>query len=375
MRIGIDATPLPPDPVGAGTYIVQLVRSMAAVQSDHQYIVFAQPHGRQLIGELPSQRIEWVITPPKSPARRLVWEQTELPAQVKHYGVELLHSLHYTRPLALRCSSVVTFHDMTFLLFPELHTRAKRLFFPASIRLSARLADAIITDSESTRQDSMRLLGIPAERIFTVPLGISQAFHPIRDSAVLEDCRRRYNLPGSFILFVGLIEPRKNLPLLLRAYARLSQSGDYPPLVLAGRTGWMSEGVFQMVNELKLQDKVLFTGYLPAEELPIVYNLAQVFVYPSDYEGFGFPPLEAMACGTPVITTAVSAMQENVGDAGFLIPPRDEEALANALQTLLEQPALREHFSQIGRARALEFTWERTALQTNQVYQRVRGAS
>ncbi len=305
------------------------------------------------------------------PAVRLVWEQVRLPALVKRSAVDLLHSLHYTRPAVLPCASVVTFHDMTFFLFPQLHTRAKRIFFPFAIRQSARHANALVAISENTRRDAIRILGIPAERIFTTALGISEAFHPIEDAALLEDGRKRYQLPAEYILYVGLIEPRKNVPLLLKAYARLVNQGDPPPLVLVGRPGWMYEQVFQLVEQLNLKDRVHFKGYIPVENLPIVYNLAQLFVYPSTYEGFGFPPLEAMACGTPVITTAVSAMLDNVGDAGLLIPPHDETALTQAIETLLSDHSLRDQLSLAGRRRAAEFTWKRTAMETLKVYQHV----
>ncbi len=388
MKIGIDITPLPPNPVGAGTYIIQLVRALAAlppVQSadmgetppsgagrrSPEFVLFAQQSGRELVGELPSERISWVVVPDLHPAKRLVWEQIQLPFLVRSAGVDLLHSLHYTRPLILPCASVVTFHDMTFFLFPELHTRAKRTYFPQAIRLSARRADALIAVSESTRRDALRILDIPPERITTVPNGINADFHPIEDSSVLDECRKRYHLPDEFILFVGLIEPRKNLPLLLRAYGNLIRQDDAPHLVLVGRVGWMVEQIYQLIAELNLEEKVHFTGYIPHQDLPIIYNLAKVFVYPSNYEGFGFPPLEAMACGTPVITTAVSAMLDYIGAAGLLVQPQNEQALTEAMRTLLKDSSLQEQFSQKGRQRAAEFTWQRTAIETLHIYERV----
>ena len=375
MRIGIDATALPPNPVGAGNYIIQLVRTLANLDTGHEFVIFAQKHGRELIGELPSHHCHWVVVPDLNPAVRLVWEQLSLPALVARSKVDLLHSLHYTRPVALSCKSVVTFHDMTFFLYPELHTRSKRLFFPPAIRYSARHADALISISESTRNDAIRILGIPPERIFSVPLGISADFHPIEDRALLEQGRQTYHLPEVFILYVGLIEPRKNIPLLLKAYARLVDQDNPPPLVLAGRRGWMYDQVSRLIEQLKLGDKVQFTGYIPPQNLPIVYNLASLFVYPSTYEGFGFPPMEAMACGIPVITTAVSAMLDNVGNAGLLIPPQDELSLCGAMQTLLNDGQLREKYSKAGRLRAAEFTWKRTALETLNVYQHVGAKS
>jgi len=371
MKIGIDATPLPAQPFGAGKYIIELIRHLPLQTSAHRFVVFATPSGRRQIGDLPTKNLEWVAAPDLPSSLRLVWEQIRLPALARRHGLDLLHSLHYTSPYTLPCPSVVTFHDMTFFLFPKLHTRTKRFLFPRLIRLSARRASALIANSGSTRRDAMRILGMPPNRIQVTPLGVSKVFQPIRDPQILANSRRRFGLPDAFILFVGLIEPRKNLPLLLKAYAQLVERGDsfLPSLVLAGKKGWGCRQVERLVETLHLQDKVHFAGYFPDDELPIVYNLAQALVYPSTYEGFGFPPLEAMACGTPVIATDVAALAENIGQAGLLIPPLDEHALMEALQTLLSDPGLQMRLTQAGIKRAADFSWERTARLTLQIYE------
>lgn len=371
MRIGIDATALPPQPGGAGSYIIHLIRALASLSSEYQFTIFAHHSGRDLIDSPSSSRMNWVLVPDKSPARRLVWEQVTFPRLVRQSRVGLLHSLHYTRPLFLSCASVVTFHDMTFFLYPDLHTRSKRIFFPTAIRLSARLADSIIAVSENTKKDAVRLLGIPGDRITAVPLGVGEEFLPITDARLLEDVRLKYSLPQDFILNVGFVEPRKNLTLLLKSYQQLHSQGISLPLVIVGGLGWMYEDVFRQAESLGIKERVYFTGYVPDRDLPIIYNLARVFVYPSIYEGFGLPPLEAMACGTPVITTAVSSMPEHVGDAGILIPPQDEKALTNALQKLINDSTLQEELSSKGPERASQFTWKRTAQETLKVYQSV----
>jgi glycosyltransferase involved in cell wall biosynthesis len=378
MRIGIDTTPLPKEPVGAGIYIIHLIRSLIAqciedkaLAGRFEFFIFAHPNGKKLIDIPPTPGINWIILPDKHPSHRLMWEQTILPFWVFQKRIDLLHSLHYTRPVILPCASVVTFHDMTFLLYPHLHTRIKRIVFPKAIRFSAKHSQALIATSENTRQDSIRLLTIPPDKIITVPNGISEDFHPISDTIRLEECRRKYRLPENFILYVGLIEPRKNIPLLLKAYAKLEREIKCPPLVIVGRYGWMFESLGQQIETLHLKDRVIFTGYLPAQDLPMVYNLAQIFVYPSLYEGFGFPPLEAMACGKPVITTSVSPMIDHVGDAGILVPTQDEEALTEAMKKLLGNRELQKELSDRGRKRAADFTWMRTARETIQVYQRI----
>ncbi len=371
MRIGIDATALPPQPGGAGNYIIQLIRSLASLETDSHFTVFAYQSGYDLIDVPTSPQLDWVLFPDKSPARRLVWEQITLPRIVRGSNVALLHSLHYTRPLSLSCASVVTFHDMTFFLYPHLHTRSKRIFFPTAIRLSARLADALIAVSENTKKDAVRLLGVPGDKITAIPHGVGEEFHPITDARLLEGIRLKYSLPQDFILNVGIVEPRKNLTLLLKSYQQLHSQGISLPLVIVGGLGWMYEDVFRQAESLGIKEQVHFTGYVPDHDLPIIYNLARVFVYPSIYEGFGLPPLEAMACGTPVITTAVSSMPEHVGDAGILIPPQDEKALTNALQKLINDSTLQEELSSKGPERASQFTWKRTAQETIKVYQSV----
>lgn len=371
FRVGIDATALPPQPVGAGNYTIQLIRSLARLESDLEFVIFAQPHGQALIDIPEHPGFHWSLVPNHPPARRLLWEQTGFPQLIHQEGIDLLHSLHYTRPLRLPCASVVTFHDMTFFLFPELHTFAKRYYFPAAIRYSARAADAIIAISESTRQDAMRLLNIDPGRIHTVLLGVTDEFRPISDYSQLSTIRQKYLLPEHFILYVGMLEPRKNLPLLLRAYRQVLDRGKAPVLVLAGRMGWGVSALQQMISELALTDQVYFTGYIVPEDLPFVYNLADLFVYPSRYEGFGLPPLEALACGTPVITSAVSSIPANMGEAAILVQPDDEAGLSTAIWETLNNPELLHELSLKGPLQAARFTWETTAQQTLTLYQQV----
>ena len=195
MRIGIDTTALPPQPVGAGNYMIQLVRALAAPGMEYELVIFASKGGQKLIGVPEQPGIHWEVFPNQSPARRLLWEQAAFPKAVKRSGVDLLHSLHYTRPRSLPCASVVTFHDMTFFLYPQLHTRAKRLFFPGAMRASARLADALIADSESTRRDAIRLLNIPPKKSSQFPWESARTFtrFPIRRAWTA--CARNTNYP------------------------------------------------------------------------------------------------------------------------------------------------------------------------------------
>ena len=373
MSIGFDATAVPKHPAGAGNYILQLARALVELETgSHELVIFIQQHGMELLaagGTLPND-LEWVVLPDRRPGLRLAWEQIGLPWLVRKFRLDLLHSPHYTMPwllpfMARKVKTVVTFHDMTFFLFPHLHTRVKRWFFPLAIRLSAARADRLIACSESTRQDAIRLLHLPGKKIASVYLGISPDFKPIKDQELLDSIREKYHLPKNFFLYVGTVEPRKNLPLLLQSYARTNSRW---PLVIVGQKGWHYKEVFQMVDQLQLQDSVTFTGYVPAAELPVLYNLGSIFVYPSLYEGAGLPPLEALACGTPVITTAVSSMPEYTGEAAVLVPPGDLEALAQAMQELSQDPARLAEMVKNGPTQATGFTWKRTAQDTLAIY-------
>ena len=371
MRIGIDATALPPEPVGAGNYIIHLVRALASLDCDDEWVIFAQNHARDLIGVPACDRLEWRLIPDQSPARRLAWEQARFPAIIQESRLELLHSPHYTRPVRLSCASVVTLHDMTFFLYPHLHTRIKRLFFPRMIRFSASHADALITISDHTRRDAIRILQVPEEKITSIPLGIHPDFHPIQDQHTLDICREKYRLPQTFILYVGLVEPRKKPACAVRGIPATAPALPASPAGDRRSDGLGVEQVMQQVKQLGLQDKLIFTGYVDASDLPQVYNLAQVFVYPSRYEGFGFPPLEAMACGTPTITSAVSAMLDHVGQAAVLVEPDNPQALSAAIFDLLTQPEKRQRLALAGPQQAARFSWTETARQTRALYQKV----
>lgn len=239
------------------------------------------------------------------------------------------------------------------------------------IRLSAKRASAIIADSESTRRDILRVVPIAPQKITAVPLGVSNVFKPMRTPGAFEEIRRRYQLPARIILCVGELQARKNLPTLIRAYGRLVQQGLTHSLVIAGRKGWMYDELFQAVQSLNLTDRVIFTGYVPEQDLPLLYNVADVFVYPSLYEGFGLPVLEAMACGIPVVTTNVSSMPEITGDAGVLVDPYDVDSMADAIRRVVVDREIHAELECKGLERARMFSWERTAKETVAVYERI----
>ncbi|MBP7694480.1 MAG: glycosyltransferase family 4 protein [Anaerolineales bacterium] len=283
-------------------------------------------------------------------------------------GVTLFHATEHLLPIIPGARSVVTLHDAAYLLFPQHHLLQNRLFLTLMMPRFLRRADRVICVSEATRQDALRFYRLDPAKVSVVSEGVEPRFRPITAPAALEAVRHTYRLPRRFILYVGTIEPRKNLVTLLEAYAALRERQPEVGLVIAGGKGWLYEGVFERVRALGLEPHVTFTGYVPDDALPALLNGAEVFAFPSVFEGFGLPPLEAMACGTPVVCSNVSSLPEVVGEAGRLLPPTDVGAWVAALDGLLADPAQRADLGARGLARARQFTWAAAAQATLDVY-------
>jgi glycosyltransferase involved in cell wall biosynthesis len=371
MRIGIDATAVPPKPMGAGLYIVYLIRELGKLDSLHEFVVFAQEYLRPNLEGSVDRQLQIVWLKNMSRPRRLTWEQTVFPRLIREMGLDLLHSPHYTMPLFCPVPTVVTFHDMTYFIYPEKHTLAKRYFFPWMMRRSSRRADKIIADSESTRQDAIRFVKVPPDKITTVHLGYNEIFRQITDQEMLQEIEQQYHLPDRFVFYAGAFEPRKNVPLLLNAFEQIASKHADLHLVVTGGTGWNNQETLAQIDRMQSKDRIIRLGHIPHADLPAIFNLAEVFVYPSLYEGFGLPPLEGLACGTPVITTNISSMPEVVGNAGILVPPDEEAALVQAMTDVLTDDDLRQRLSAAGPVRAANFTWRHTAEKTLKIYEQV----
>jgi len=265
---------------------------------------------------------------------------------------------------------VVTIHDISFALHPELFTPAERLVFSRLIPASARRAGAVITDSEHSRRDIIGRWGLSPSKVVVIPLAPASSFRPMDRDGAAERLRARFGLPERFILNAGRLQPRKNLGRLVRAYGRARKEGGVAiPLVIAGRKKYKYEDVEKAISSTGLGESVIMPGPVPDEDLPALYSAAEVFVFPSLYEGFGLPPLEAMACGTPVVASNAASLPEVLGDAALLFDPLDEEAMTGAMVRALTDPDLRESLRARGLARASQFTWERTARETLNVYE------
>lgn len=377
-RVGLDAHLLSLTQsyraAGINGYIYELLNRLPALsRSEPRLELVAYLHDEAFRGResLRVVRSKWNT---RSPWRRIAWEQTVLATESRR--LDLLHAMAFAVPLAAACPTVVTVHDLSFLRFPNAFRPLNRLYLSTVTRLSVRRAQRVIVGAASTRQDVLELTAAPPDRVVTVPYGVTDAFRPAAPAAVAE-FRRRKGLPDQFILFLGTLEPRKNIGQLIESYALLRQrrggAAGAPKLIIVGGKGWHYESLFTRVTQLGLIDDVLFTGYAPAEELPWWYRAATLFVFPSLFEGFGLPVLEALACGTPTITSNVSSLPEVAGDAAILVDPHDKEGLVSAMERLLDDPELRRSLSLAGVRQAAQFPWSRTAAETIAVYHDVLG--
>lgn len=352
---------------GIHHYISRLLAHLPLAGSDMDFLAYVNQSGSSAIQGVRMRVTRW---PTHQPRARILWEQFALPIWARRDGVRLLHGLAFALPLVRPCPGVVTVYDLSFVRFPQFFRGVHAAYLRLFTRLSCRAAERIIAISESTRRDIAQLYGIPPARLDTAPPGVDPIFRPLPREQV-ETFRQRRGLPETFILHVGTLEPRKNHLKLLQALAHLSPS-PFPPstfhLFCIGGQGWGYEAIYAAVERLNLKERVTFVGYVPAQELPLWYNAATLLAYPSLYEGWGMPVLEALACGTPVITSNLAALPEAAGAAGILVSPHDADELAAAIHRLLRDTDLRRQLSQTGLTHAAQFTWERTAQQTVQVY-------
>lgn len=357
---------------GIARYMVHLLRELPPAANEFQLDVYAtEPLAPTL---LPDVTIRTTRLPVHKPLARIFWEQTVFALNLLQKNYSLLHSLAYVSPLLNRTRTIVTLYDLSFYLYPEYLRPFHRLYLRWGTRFSARRAERLITISESAKRDAVRLLKLEPDKIDVAVPGVDELFsRPISPEAIAQ-FRRLKKLPDHFVLFLGTREPRKNIPSLIRAFAKLQgRTRVAYKLVLAGGRGWMDEEIPHVLQATDMTDHVLFPGFVPHEDLPLWYHAADAFVYPSQYEGFGMPALEALASGTPVITSNVSSLPEAVGDAALLIDPQSPEQIADALVRILNDTDLRLELRARGLEHARQYTWTRTAQVTARSYRRALG--
>jgi glycosyltransferase involved in cell wall biosynthesis len=367
MLIGLEASSLQGCKSGVGYYTENLLASMMTTAPDNRYVLFSNRDVRAGWRPLGSETVHDGHYFPV----RAAWMQAALPVALRKVRPDVCHFTNYLAPLATDCRSVVTIYDMTVFITPRFHRFKKLVLDRTLIPRVARKADAIITVSNSARQDILRYLKVPREKVSVIMGAAAPCFSRVTDKEQLEDVRRRYGLDTPFILYVGTIEPRKNLVRLIQAFARLKRWGLPHKLVIVGQTGWHVGPIHSEVERLGLEKEVIFTGYVPFEDLPSLYSLAESMAFPSLYEGFGLPVLEAMACGAPVVTSRSSSLVEVAGDAALLVDPLSVEEIAEALYRIHMNDELRYELSKRGLKRAALFTWEASARSTLELYERV----
>jgi glycosyltransferase involved in cell wall biosynthesis len=377
MRIGIDYTAAVRQGGGIGRYTRSLIRALSEIDAEREYTLFVAG-GRDAgdgLGPWPANfRIRSV--PLSDRWLHILWQRLRLPVpiQVITGHLDLFHSPDFVLPPLGRTQAILTVHDLSFLRVPQFFVPGFREYLEGAVSRAAGRATHILADSESTRCDLVELLAVEPERITVIYPGVEPRFQPVCDATVLDRVRARYDLPEKFVLSLGTLQPRKNFEGLIEAFGCLLASrGDGPDiadlqLVIVGGRGWMYEDTFALVRRSGLLDRVRFPGFADDCDLPAIYSLATVFAFPTWYEGFGLPVLEAMACGTPVLAANNSSLPEVVGEAGLLVDASDVEALADGLARLLTDSELQARLVVAGRERARCFAWERAAWQLLEAY-------
>ncbi len=356
---------------GINWYIYHLLRNLSS--SEFDFTVFLSEsraaehfdHLRLIRSHLPTHQ----------PIARILWEQFVQPFALRRERIDLYHALAFAGPVAISTPWVVTIYDLSFALYPQSFKTANRIYLTWAVRDAVRRADRIIAISASTQRDLVRIFGVAPDKIAVVYCGLNPAFAPAPREQV-EAFRAQRGLPDRFILHVGTLEPRKNIARLIHAFADAKRRAHLPHrLILVGARGWKYADVDAAIAEENVADDVILAGYVPQDELPCWYRAADLFAYPSLYEGFGLPPLDAMACGTPVITSDASSLPEVVGDAGLVIAPDDTDGLADAIARVLSDRTLCEQMSARGLEQAAKFSWARAARETINVYRSIMGAT
>ncbi|MBN1934729.1 MAG: glycosyltransferase family 4 protein [Anaerolineae bacterium] len=376
MNIGIDYTSAANQGAGIGRLTRSIVRALAEIDAaqstGHRFTLFVQgrdmPHASGRAGQrnrasgIDNANWREVCTRIDERWWHRIWHRLHVPLAVEWLvgPVDLFHSPDFTLPPTRRGTrTLVTVHDLSFMRLPGCFEPALLDYLNANVPAAIRRADQVLADSEHTRRDVIELFGVPEAQVQTILCGVENRFKPIQDAEQLESIRCKYRLPPRFVLSLGTLQPRKNYGTLIQALARLRATDV--SLVIVGGKGWLYENIFEQVETLNLANRVLFPGFIDDADLPALYNLAEVFALASLYEGFGLPPLEAMACGVPVVASNNSSLPQVVGEAGLLLDAENVDAWVDALDRLLDDAMFRHTLGEHGRQRASQFTWHKAA--------------
>ena len=372
MRIAIDAHSVGTGLGGNESYATNLIEALAEIDSVNSYTLYVTRREalERFSGRWPNVSVRTTL--PHTPLIRI---PLTLSAELRRNPVDVLH-VQFTSPPFSPCPVVVSIHDLSFEHLPQTFKWRSRKQLRITVRRSAREAAQVIALSEYARDDIINTYGVEPEKVSVIPLAAPAHFRPVLDEEQLQRVRQTYGIEGDYILSVGAIQPRKNLSRLVAAYSRLRRArpeGNLPKLVLVGKCAWLYDETLRSIKELEVSDSVILTGYVPESDLPALYSGALALVYPSYFEGFGLPPLEAMQCGTAVIVGDKTSLPEVVGDAGVMVDPFDEDDIAAAIEKVINDSNLREQLRVKGLERAKLFNWRKTARQTLAVYQKAAG--
>ena len=374
MRIAIDATIVRSQNTGTGFYIINLITGLLNANTDNEFIIFGDKDIIDKLVHVNKKNLSIENVKFKSRISRVFWQLFVLSFKLKKMQINILHSTNYITPLfKFNLKVLVTIHDLTFFLFPEKFTITKRLFFKIMVPVFIKRADEIIAASENTKKDILKFFKIPSQKVAVTfesyPAYYNSDINKSDSMLVLN----KYGIIKSYFLFVGMIEPRKNILSILKAFIELDEELE-EDLVIVGKKGWYYSEIEQFMGNIKdkkLKNKIIFTGFVSEMDLVSLYQNATIFLYPSFYEGFGIPPLEAMVCGVPVITSNTSSLPEVVGDAAIKINPYDYLELKEAIKMLKNNPQKRAEMSEKGKEQSKKFSMDKFAENTINVYSKV----
>ncbi len=363
MRIAIGA--LVGSTGGPRTYAYHLIEKLAQLDNDHKYIVLTDRAG--MFAHM--ERLEVVELPLRFRSLVPFWEYISVPIALRRIHADLYHNTRAVLPWLCSCPAIMTIHDLAPFVFPDTFTKRQQLYLRGTTKSGVRRASFILTVSEHSRNDIIDRMGVAPNMVHTVYNGVAEQFYKIENQARLAVFRTKYHIDTPILLCLGTIQPRKNVDIVIRSFARLKRQYRIPHhLFIVGREGWLTHDLGNLVLQEGLRDSVVFTGAVPDEDVPLFCNIADIFLSPSSYEGFGLNILEAMACGTPVVTTGVSSIPEVTGDAALIVHPRDVTGTADAVARLIQDTDMKARCIEKGLIRAKQFTWAAAAEQIAAVY-------
>ncbi|MHB8994890.1 MAG: glycosyltransferase family 4 protein [Armatimonadota bacterium] len=353
-RIALDIRQLCLGPSGDRTHLLGLLREFSTLAADDQFLLCLNQPCPEALADLPASRTYHLHSVRSRPG--WLWTPVAWPRLLRRERAQVAHGVYLVPPLS-PCPTVVTIHDVSFLAHPEWFPPQALRIMRVLIPLSARRATRVVTATEHAASEIVRLTGVPRSKISVIPYGVDERFVPVDSDEARQRVSEVCGLSGRYLIAVGLLQPRKNLTRLLQAFALIAPDHPDVKLAVVGATGWGNELFHERLRELRLEDRVVLCGSVPGEDLPALYSAAEMLVYPSLYEGFGLPPLEAMRCGTPVVASNATSIPEVVGDAAVLIDPLEPESIAAGIKAVLDDAKFAAELSQKGLQRASDFTW------------------